>query len=211
MTRFGRARRLTDGTAGKIVELLRRGPMTIDDLAAAVGLTRTAVRAQLTTLLADGVIEPRGARPSGSKPARMYGMTTDAERHLSGAYVPVLVQLLHVLSRRLEPEEFAGLLGEVGRGLASGQPVPRGELHTRVLAANKLLIDLGGLTEVAEEEGKLVIRGFGCPLAALTAPYPEACKIVESLLAEFIGQPVSQCCDREGRPRCCFEVAMGAA
>ena len=185
--------------------------MTIDDLAAAMGLTRTAVRAQLTTLLADGVIEPRGARPSGSKPARMYGMTASAERQLSGAYIPVLVQLLHVLSRRLTPAELADLLEEVGRGMVTTLPLPRGEIRDRVMAANQLLLDLGGLTEVSEETGKFVIRGHGCPLAALTGSYPEACNIVESLLSEFIGQRVSQCCDRQGREHCCFEVAVGAA
>jgi DeoR family suf operon transcriptional repressor len=210
VARFGRSRRLTDGTAGKIVESLRRGPMTIDDLAEAVGLTRTAVRAQLTTLLAEGVIEPRGTRPSGSKPARMYGMTADAELQLSGAYIPVLTHLLQALTRRLPPEEFAGLLHEVGKSLGAG-PLPRGDLRDRVMAASQVLIDLGGLTEVTEEAGHFMIRGHGCPLAAATGTYPEACSIVQSLLAEIIGQPVTQCCDRYERKRCCFEVSAGAA
>ncbi|MEP7327300.1 MAG: ArsR family transcriptional regulator [Gemmatimonadota bacterium] len=202
---------MTDGTAGRIVALLRRRPMTIDDLAGKLGLTRTAVRAQLTTLLADGVIEPRGTRPSSSKPARMYGMTPDAELQLSMAYIPVLTQLLDTLAARLPAEEFDGLLREVGHNLVSGPSLPRGDLRDRVTAANGLLIDLGGLTEVSEERGLYVIRSHGCPLAAATRNHPAACNIIESLLREMIGQPVTQCCDREGRARCCFEVSAGAA
>ena len=207
MKRFGR---LAQGTAGKIVALLRRGPMTIDELAEALGLTRTAVRAQLTTMLAEGMVESRGARPSGSKPARLYGMTADAELQISRAYIPVLTHLLQALTRRLSPGEFAGLLREVGRSLGTG-PLPRGDLRDRVMAASKVLVDLGGLTEVIEEGDRFVIRGHGCPLAAATGTYPEACNIVQSLLTEIIGVPVSQCCDRYERKRCCFEVSAGAA
>lgn len=210
MTRFGRSRRLTHGTAGKIVDLLRRGPRTIDDLAEALDLTRTGVRAQLTTLLADGVIEPRGTRPSGSKPARLYGMTPGAELQLSAAYIPVLTHLLQALTRRLPPDELAELLREVGKSLGGG-PLPRGDLRSRVMAGSQVLMDLGGLTEVTEEGGQFVIRGHSCPLAAATGEYPEACNIIQSLLAEIIGQPVAQCCDRYERKRCCFEVSAGAA
>jgi predicted ArsR family transcriptional regulator len=185
--------------------------MTIDDLAGALGLTRTAVRAQLTTMLADGVIEHRGARPSSSKPARMYGMTVDAELQFSVAYIPVLIQLLDALTQRLSPEELDGMLREVGRSMVSGRSLPRGGLRDRVIAANTVLVDLGGLTEVIEEGDEFVILGHGCPLAAATSTYPQACNIIESLLTETIGQPVAKCCDRESRERCCFKVSAGAA
>jgi hypothetical protein len=29
---------------------------------------------------------------------------------------------------------------------------------------------------------------------------------MESLLAEVIGATVHECCDRGGRPKCCFEI-----
>jgi predicted ArsR family transcriptional regulator len=57
-----RQRRLSQGTSARIVELLRRGPLTIDEIAGAVGLTRTAVRAQLATLQREGIIEERGSQ-----------------------------------------------------------------------------------------------------------------------------------------------------
>lgn len=211
MGRLNRQRRLIQGTSGRIVELLRRGAMTIDELASAVGLTRTAVRAQLATLQQDGTVEQRELRRGTSKPARTYGVTAEAELLLSRAYIPILTQLLHVLANRIPRQEFDAIMRDVGRGLMTDRAMPHGTLEERVLAASALLNDLGGMTEVDEEGSRFVIRGHGCPLAAATAEYPEACNALESLLSEFVGQPVAKCCDRYDRKRCCFEVAKGRA
>src|SRR4051794_1903514 len=94
-------RRITQGTAGRIMELLRRGPKTVDELAAALQLTRTAVQGQLATLQHDELVEQRGARRGTSKPARTYGVTMQAELLFSRAYIPVLTQLVHVLAYRM--------------------------------------------------------------------------------------------------------------
>ena len=211
MTSPDRQRRLTKGTSGRIVELLRRGPMTIDELASAVGLTRTAVRAQLATLEKDGFVEHRGMRPGASKPARTYGVTTEAELLLSRAYIPILTQLLHVLTDRMPRRDFDAIMREVGRGLMTGRAAPHGTLAERVFAASDLLNQLGGVTEVEGKSDRFVILGHGCPLAAATTRYPEACNALESLLSEFVGERVVQCCDRYDRHRCCFEVGFGKA
>jgi predicted ArsR family transcriptional regulator len=199
-------RRVAEGTSGRIMELLRRGPMTVDDLAAALNLTRTAVRAQLATLERDELVERRGSRPSASKPSRVYGVTAQAELLFSRAYIPILTQLIHVLARRMSPADFDAIMREVGRGAMGDRAAPRGPLADRVVRASSLLNELGGLTEVDEEDGLYVIRSHGCPLAAATAQHPEVCNALESLLSEFAGAKVTKCCDRYDRVRCCFEV-----
>lgn len=204
-------RQVAEGTAGRIMELLRRGPMTVDELAAALDLTRTAVRAQLATLQHQELIEQSGTRRGPSKPARLYGVTTQAELLFSRAYVPILTQLLHVLARRMSPAEFDSVMREVGRAVMGGRAAPRGPLQDRVASASSLLNDLGGLTEIEEEDGLYVIRSHGCPLAAATADHPEACNALESLLSEFVGTRVTKCCDRSSRKRCCFEVPRGSS
>jgi predicted ArsR family transcriptional regulator len=199
-------RRVAEGTSGRIMELLRRGPMTVDDLAVALNLTRTAVRAQLATLERDQLVERRGSRRSASKPSRMYAVTAQAELLFSRAYIPILTQLLHVLARRMSPSEFDSIMHEVGRGAMGDRVPPRGPLGGRVVRASSLMNELGGLTEVEEEDGLYIIRSHGCPLAAATAEHPEACNALESLLSEFVGAKVTKCCDRYDRVRCCFEV-----
>jgi len=101
------------------------------------------------------------------------------------------------------------LLRRTGKGLAlelSGGKRLSGGLKSRVAAASAMLNQhLGALTHV-EGNGRIVIRRAGCPLAALTGTHRAACLALESLLTEIVGALVRECCDREERPRCCFEI-----
>ena len=202
--------RLLESTAGQIMGLLRRGPMTVDELAGALGLSGSAVRPQLASLERDGLVQRSEMRRGASKPARTYILTAEAELVFSRAYAPVLTLLLHVLDQRLDPVEFDQVMRDVGRGLMADRPRPTGDLRQRAEAASALLNELGGLAAVEEHDGALLIRGYGCPLAAATQRHPEACNAVESLLSEFAGIPVAKCCEREDRLRCCFEIGGSA-
>jgi predicted ArsR family transcriptional regulator len=99
---------------------------------------------------------------------------------------------------------------QTGKSLAdevSGGKRLSGDLQVRVKKANEFLkIELGAVTHVARQNGGFVIQGQGCPLAAITNNEPAVCLAVESLLQELIGVPVRECCNREGRPRCCFDI-----
>jgi predicted ArsR family transcriptional regulator len=206
----GHLPRAVEGTGARIMELLRRGAKTVDELAVALDLTRTAVRAQLATLQHDDLVEQRGTRRGTSKPARIYGVTMQAELLFSRAYIPILTQLLQVLARRTSSAEFDSIMREVGRGMMGDRASARGSLRERVVRASSLLNELGGLSEVEEEDGLYVIKSHGCPLAAATAEHPEACNALESLLNEFVGTRVTKCCDRYDRERCCFEIERGS-
>ena len=195
-------------TRGRIVALLRKAALTVDQIAATLGLTDNAVRSHLTTLERDGLVEQRVLRRGGvGKPAFEYRIAPSAEPLFSQAYVPVLVQLLDVLRDQLPREELHRVMNEVGTRMAAGRAVPSDELEQRTAGAAELLDSLGGVTEVVRDEnGELAIRGFACPLGAAVAGHPEVCGAVETMLAGVIGAPVRECCEREGRPRCCFAV-----
>lgn len=195
-------------TRGRIVALLRKAALTVDQIAATLGLTDNAVRSHLTTLERDGLVEQRVLRRGGvGKPAFEYRIAPSAEPLFSQAYVPVLVQLLDVLRDQLPREELHRVMNEVGTRMAAGRAVPSDELEKRTARAAELLDSLGGVTEVVrDEKGELTIRGFACPLGAAVTGHPEVCGAVETMLAGVIGAPVRECCEREGRPRCCFAV-----
>jgi predicted ArsR family transcriptional regulator len=158
----------------------------------------------------DGVVHISGTRRGSTKPSRLYALTPSAEVKLSRAYVPLLTQILHVLSGRMSAREFDAFMREVGRGLLAGRPRPHGPPNARAHAASALLNELGGASEVVDADGALWIRAHSCPLAVTTARHPEACHAVESLLGEFTGLDVANCCDREPRSRCCFEIVPSA-
>lgn len=205
---------LLDTSRGRIVTLLQRGALTVDDLASRLGLTPNAVRAQLTAMERDGVVQRAGRRPGTTRPSHVFELTPEVEHLLSQAYLPFLTQLVRVFADALPAEQVDIVMRKVGQGwageLAAGEKAPARDLESRVTAASDLLNrHLGAVTHV-EKNGGYVIRGIACPLAALTGKHPAVCLAMESLVAEAVGAPVHECCDRTGRPKCCFEIKTAA-
>jgi predicted ArsR family transcriptional regulator len=53
----------------------------------------------------------------------------------------------------------------------------------------------------------MLIVSSGCPLAAAVSVHPEVCRLAETLIAEIVKVPVEERCDRNGRPKCIFEIS----
>src|SRR5688572_13538393 len=200
---------LLDSSRGRIVTLLRHAGLTVDDIATQLALTPNAVRAQMTVMERDGVVRRVGQRPGTTRPSHVFELTPEVEQLLSEAYAPFLAQLVGVFANALPAEQVNTLMRDVGKGLANELPFsrrPSGGLRARVSAASELLNkQLGALTHV-EGNGGYVIRGVECPLAALTGKHPAVCLAMESLLTDVISAEVHECCERIGRPKCCFEI-----
>jgi len=206
-------KRFLSTTRGQIVGLLRRGAHTVEDLRQALGLTDNAIRAHLAGLERDGLIRQNGVRrgPGAGKPAIVYEINSDAELMLSRAYAPLLGALLDELSATRSQQEAEDLMEAAGHRLGSALPKNSNEsTETRVANAVAVLNALGGDAEVEHSPGRIVIRGCGCPLAAVTGRRPEVCKAVQALVSDIVGTPVSECCDRSDRPQCRFEVSTAA-
>src|SRR5918999_2430170 len=209
-----RNERFFESTRGQVVTLLRRSDHTVEELAQALGLTDNGVRAHLAVLERDGIVRQRGSvrrSSGGGKPAYVYELTQEGEDLFPKAYEPTLRRLLDVLSDQLGPEESEALLRLVGRRLAGEHSTRADGAHARLEAAVEVLNELGGLAELEDRDGTLVIRGYSCPLAGVTPDHPEVCRMAETLIAELAGVPVHERCDRGERPRCCFEIASAGA
>ena len=202
-------KQLLDSSRGRIVTLLRGGGLTADDIASKLGVTRSAIRAQITAMERDGVVRRAGQRPGTTRPSNVFELTTQVEQLLSSAYIPLLSQLMDVFADGLPADQLEAMLRKAGKKLAdelSPGKRPTGNLALRVALASEMMNDqLGALTHV-EGNGGYTIRGLGCPLSALTGKHPGVCLAMESLVAEVVGVPVRECCDRSERPQCCFEI-----
>jgi predicted ArsR family transcriptional regulator len=62
---------LLDTSRGRMVTLLQRGGRTAEDIAAELGLTRSAVRIQIAAMERDGVVRRVGKRPGVSFPGKL--------------------------------------------------------------------------------------------------------------------------------------------
>jgi predicted ArsR family transcriptional regulator len=210
-----RPERILETTRGRVLALLRRGRMTTDEIAGALGLTDNAIRAHLATLERDGLVQTEGERREGriGKPATVYAVSPDGDTLFSTAYIPLLTSLLSALGDRLPAKELSELLEDVGARLAAGVAHPSGELAQRIGAAVNLLNQLGGLSSVEEvDQGQhYVIQSRGCPLGLAVSERPEVCEAIVTLLSKLTGAEVRSCCERRGRPSCCFEVQQTPA
>jgi predicted ArsR family transcriptional regulator len=203
----GLDKRFFESTRGQIVTILRGSPCTVDELAGKLDLTDNAVRAHLLTLERDGLVRQSGLRRGPRKPHFTYALTPEADALFPKAYDTLLNQLIAVLKTRLDAPEIEGVLREVGRAVAaSAPPGQNASLEARVQSALKVLEAIGGSAEVEQHDDKFVIRGNGCPLAAAVSVHPEVCRLAETLVAEIVKAPVHEQCDRDGRPKCRFEI-----
>jgi len=206
-------KRFFDSTRGQIVALLRGTKGTVSELATKLGLTDNAVRAHLLTLERDGLIKQSGLQKGSRKPHFAYELTPEAEHLFPKAYDILLNQFIAVLKARLAPKAFREALRAVGRSLAMqhrGANARKENLESRAQKALKALEDLGGAPRIEKEGQKLLIRSSSCPLAAVVAEHPEACKIVESQLSEIVGARVRERCLGGESPQCCFEITETA-
>ncbi|HJR60782.1 MAG TPA: hypothetical protein VJ813_15335 [Vicinamibacterales bacterium] len=206
-------KQLLDSSRGRIVTLLRRGALTADDIASELRVTSSAIRSQITGMERDGVVRRAGQRPGTTRPSHVFELTPEVEQLLSSAYIPLLTQLVAVFTAGLPADQLETMLRQAGKKLAdelSQGRQPAGNLASRVAMASEMMNEHLGATTQVEGNGGYIIRGFGCPLAALTGKHHGVCLAMESLVAEFVGVPVRECCNRAERPQCCFEIRRRA-
>jgi predicted ArsR family transcriptional regulator len=208
MARTNWNRQFFASTRGRIITLLRRSSRTVDELAEALDLTHTAVRAHLAALERDGLVQQHSERRGSKKPSAVYDLTPAAEDLFPKSYGQLLDQLLDVLQWRMKPEEVETLLREVGRRMAAQWKIPPAERRMRLEAAVTVFQELGGLAELEACDGHACLRGYRCPFAAVVQEHPEICNLAETLLSELVGVPMQQHCDRTGPVPCRFVVSV---
>jgi predicted ArsR family transcriptional regulator len=202
--------RLFASSRGRIVQRLRSGGLTVDDLATQLGLSQNAVRVQMTGLERDGLVHHASSERRTTRPSHVFQLTREAQQLLSNAYIPFLIHLVSTMAQRQPPKAIAKLMRDTGKSLAAtlrARAVSTGPLAARAAAASAILNEeLGAATRVEARDKHVVIRGHGCPLAALIDGQPTVCLALETLLAELTNTRVRECCNREQPPQCCFEL-----
>lgn len=205
-TKFGQ--NFFGSTRGQVLGLLRRGVGTVDELASSLELTDNAVRAHLTTLERDGLIERSGLQRGARKPHVKYELTAEAEQLFPKAYSTLFNQLLVTLKRRMAPEELETVLSEVARSLAAGNlPEENEPVESRTERALAAMESVGAAPVSRSEDGKLVIGSVtNCPFDAIVPDHPEVCRLAASFLSEVTGLEMKEHCRRGDLPKCSFEA-----
>ena len=194
------------GTRKDVLQLLLRSDRTVQEIADEIGVSANAIRGHLAALERDGlVLQDEVRRDTGGKPATIYTLSPDADELMPKAYAVVLEGVLSVLEEREGPDRVLETLAEVGSRAAVPATGPQ---EARVRAAADVLRSLGGTVEILHEDGRWKLRGFSCPLAAVTARDTRVCGLAEALVASTTGGDVVEVCEHGRRSRCAFDISF---
>ena len=167
---------------------------SIDELAGAGGVTRTAVRQHLALLMRDGLVDTGGARPSGGRPQNLFVLTAQGKETFPRRYSWFAQLLIEAIAKE---HGSAGLRLRLAR-LASAV-VAQLQQRSPGLASRKQKVEK--LSEVMDElgydartganiAGAPTIEADNCIFHELAMKNPEVCQFDLALLSGFSGSKV---------------------
>ena len=176
----------------------------VDELTRALGVTRTAVRQHLASLMRDGLVAPAETRPTGGRPEQLFVLTDEGKEAFPRHYSWFAQLLIEAMTKE---HGATGLRVRLGR-IASAVVVqlrarePRKEnARQRVEKLATLMDELGYDARMAKDVGgTLAIDADNCVFHELAMKNPEICQFDLALLGGYSGSKVElhECMARGG-------------
>lgn len=196
-------------TRDDILRLLHRNAMTVAQLGEQLGVTRNAITVQIRQLEAAGTIrridqdEPRRV----GKPPTLFIATSGTEDADSAVYRALTSTLLATLSDKLEREQLLELLIATGRQLARDSRLGgSADFDMSLRTAIDVVNALGANAEAEAGADGVMVRSFGCPVAAGVRAEPCLCQTMAAFFSEATGRPVEERCLRGDRLICQYLI-----
>lgn len=199
-----------DSPTGRILRHLQQfGACSMKEMIAALGVTRTAVRQPLATLMAQGLVISGAVRDGRGRPPLVYQLS-DKARKLASPWLENLA--LVMLKEMLEPESPADgappskrlsvQLGQHYTAHLDGQtPAERLEQLRQWLDQHAIPSDLVEAAEAYE------LTTYGCPYYGLAAHRREVCQVEVDALGQALGAPLALVQSQlDGHHGCCFRM-----
>lgn len=203
--------RLPAGTKRSLLDQLLQGERTAEDLAERLGVSPTAVRQHLSTLVGSGLVERRTAEPVGGRPAFLYRLSELGRGLYPKRHDLFLRGLVDALLARQGREWTLAVVGDVARAVADAA---RDDLDGRDAdarwdaALEWLEAELGWEAHVEDLPGggrRVVLHQ--CPFRAVAVEHPAVCGTFLSTLLDrltragpFAHRPIGdgvRCCALE--------------
>lgn len=184
--------------------LRNKGGATIDELAVATGVTRTAVRQHLASLMRDGLVALGETRPTGGRPERLYRLSPRGREEFPRRYSWFAQLLIEAMEKEHGTSGLRVRLGRIAAAVVAQirQRMPStGSRRERVQALSGLMDELGYDARTAPDlEGAPTIEADNCVFHELAAKNPEVCQFDLALLSGFTGSKVTlhECMARGG-------------
>src|SRR5262245_29806282 len=184
--------------------LRHKAGASIDEMAAAAGVTRTAVRQHLASLMRDGLVDAGATRPTGGRPERLFVLSARGREEFPRRYSWFAQLLIEAMEREHGTGGLRLRLGRIAAAvvaqLQQALPVGGGR-REKVKALAGLMDGLGyDARTAADVDGAPTIEADNCVFHELASKNPEICHFDLALLSGYTGSKVtlSECMARGG-------------
>lgn len=203
------------GPAGEILRLLQRnGPMSIKQLRDELGVrSLNAVREQLMSLTADGLIQSRTVRQRAGRPAFVYGLSPKAQELFPKGYDVLLKLLLEELVVHEGRERLDAILENVSARLAQQYGDGEGQaLEQRLAVLAQVSAARGTPIAITQQNDEVVLSEYSCPYFSVAQDNQDVCVVEQRMLEQVLGRKVRLTRRMlDGHPGCHFLVESAAA
>jgi predicted ArsR family transcriptional regulator len=188
-------------TRARIVELLRGGGATVDDITNDLSLAPATVRRHLDVLLRDGLVEMRSERMPLGRPHFVFTLSEGALQDMPGrqfqlttAVVDTILELKPRDTRGCSGSQIAALVLDrlAGQLLSHCRPaVTATQVPDRLQQAVDALASAGLDFQVSAAVDGYLVTGAGCPCTRLLTGRSE-CPHEVQVLTELVGLPLER-------------------
>ena len=193
-----------------VLELRQAGPRSPDELARAIGASRSGIVGQLRALEAAGLVSHRTERHGVGRPRHVYDVTPEAQAlfptNYDGLAVGLVDAILAVGGDDLLEAVFSARRRQLGirTGERLAELAPDGSLAARAKALARLQDEQGYLAEViVGDDGALRIVERNCAIHHVASVASAPCDAELVLFREVLGTDVVRETHMPAGDRCC--------
>jgi DeoR family transcriptional regulator, suf operon transcriptional repressor len=190
--------------------LERKSGTTLEELVAAIGLSRTAVNQQLIALEKEGYVRRAPPRKTAGRPQHVYVLTEDGANRFPKQYSWFSKMLIQTLRKQVGEQQVSQYMYDLGVQ-RSADLIPRlvGKNRSeRIDEIVKIMNETGFVARTVAPNGadKLPrVECRNCVYHDLSRDYPEVCRFDIGFLAGLMGAEVEhQSCMQRGGQACRF-------
>ena len=195
--------------------LVCQGPMTIAELADAMGVAKTSLRPQVDRLLLQGWLDRDRRRQGPGRPADVFSASNRSRRHFAQQTMGELARLIFEEMADTEtPAKVTSVVEGVGRRVIRllRPIIGDGPPSERAGRLSEHLNERGILSDIHESKQAVTLSIHTCPYVGLAGEHRQICAMHRRTLAELLGgETSSHRCRHDGHPCCEFGVSVGSS
>ena len=192
----------------RILDLLLKseGPLSVQSLAARLGISRNAAHQQVMALEREGLVERDSAIRTRGRPSQGFRLSAAGNATFPRQYALLARRLLEELSLHLGPAELPHAMKRIGVALADSLRAEVGTSEAERLAAIAgLMRELGYESATVDGDEGTEIEAHNCVFHDLAFVDPTICEVDLSLLRSLSGKEVEhRRCMARGERSCRF-------